>query len=346
MRGVRLVAGAWAVVLAASTPGAEQAAGGKLPPRFDAYLNGVVKPTAHERRRLLEGAPLIKLLDSDASKEMAVFGAIWINAPMRRYVEAVQDIERFESGKGFNVTKRISVPPTLENFAQMHLTAEDVSDLRTCRVGDCEVKLGERALEQFRTQINWSAPDARQAADALMRRLTFEYVVEYLNGGNERLAVYRDDAHPRRVADEFRGMVDTMPQLTPYMDEVRRFLLEYPAVTMPDTTGFLYWQETEFGLKPTIRVSHLAIREGVDDTVVASKMLYASHYFWTGLELRVLLRDPARGPGFWFITINRSRIDGLTGFMGMFVRWRVRSGVQEGALTVLEGAKRRVEQAR
>jgi len=36
-------------------------------------------------------------------------------------------------------------------------------------------------------------------------------------------------------------------------------------------------------------------------TVVASKMLYASHYFWTALELRVLLADPARGAGFWFV---------------------------------------------
>jgi len=87
----------------------------------------------------------------------------------------------------------------------------------------------------------------------------------------------------------------------------------------------LYWQETEFGLKPTIRISHLTIRENPEDTVVTSKMLYASHYFWTGLELRVLMPDPSRGPGFWFVTVKRSRSDGLSGFTGMFVRRRVRS---------------------
>ena len=105
----------------------------------------------------------------------------------------------------------------------------------------------------------------------------------------------------------------------------------------------MYWQETEFGLKPTIRISHLTIRKEPEDTTVTSKMLYASHYFWAGFELRVLLPDPARGRGFWFVTVNRSRSDGLSGFTGMFVRGRVRSGVQKGVLAVPRTTKQRLE---
>jgi hypothetical protein len=127
---------------------------------------------------------------------------------------------------------------------------------------------------------------------------------------------------------------------------MRRYLLEYPRVTIPDATSFLYWQETEFGLKPTIRISHLTVRENPDDTVVTSKMLYASHYFWTGLEVRVLMPDPSRGTGFWFVTVNRSRSDGLSGFTGMFVRRRVRSEVEDGALAGLRSTKQRLESVR
>jgi hypothetical protein len=317
-----------------------------LPPVLDSYLATTVRPTAAERKRLMSGGPITKLLDADASKEVAVFGAVWINAPARRYVEAVEDIENFEKGGGFRLTKRISSPPTLGDFDQLRLPEEDVRDLRSCRVGDCALKLGEKGLEVFRTEVNWDRSDAQGVAEGVMRRLALEYVTGYLEGGNERLAVYRDNSRPTFVADEFRSMVDAMPSLTTYMPGLRRYLLEYPKVQLPNATSFLYWQETEFGLKPTIRINHLTIRESSDSTVVASKMLYATHYFWTALELRVLLPDAARGPGFWFATVSRSRSDGLSGFTGLFVRRRVRSEAVNGVLAALTATKNRLEQRR
>ncbi len=317
--------------------------GAEFPLQLQNYLGSVVKLTQTDQRRLLAGEPVAKLLPSDQSKEVAVFGAIWIEAPIARYVEAVKDIERFERGGGFRTTTRISAPPRPEDFSALHLSPQDVKDLRTCRVGKCEVKLGERALQRFRAEIDWKAPDVQQRADALMREIALDYVNGYLEGGNERLAVYRDESRPRFVADEFRGMIDDMPELTSSMPDVRRYLLEYPKVTLPDSTSFLYWQETEFGLKPTLRISHVTIRETDGGAIVASKMLYASHYFWTGLELRGLLPDPARGGGFWFVTVSRSRSDGLGGFAGSFVRRRVRSEAVEGTVKALRATKRRLE---
>ena len=72
-------------------------------------------------------------------------------------------------------------------------------------------------------------------------------------------------------------------------------------------------------------------------------MLYASHYFWTALEVRVLAPDPARGSGFWFIMVNRSRSDGLSGFIGRIVRGRVRSEVQQGTVAALKLTKANME---
>jgi hypothetical protein len=92
-------------------------------------------------------------------------------------------------------------------------------------------------------------------------------------------------------------------------------------------------------------VSHLVIQENAEGALVASKMLYASHYFWTALELRVLVPHPSRGPGFWLVTVNRSRSDGLSGFTGTFVRGRVRSEVRDGMLGALQATKSRLEQS-
>jgi len=333
-------------LLAISAIASSQERPAALSSQLDTYLSTTVRPSTAERKLLMNGGPVSKLLDADASKEVAVFGAVWIDAPVRRYVEAVEDIENFEKGGGFILTKRISSPPALADFSQLRLPEDDVRDLKSCRVGDCQLKLGEKGLQAFRTEVNWNGPDTQAAAEAVMRRLAFEYVMGYLEGGNERLAVYRDNSPPMFVAEEFRSMVNGMPSLTTYLPSIRRYLLEYPKVQLPDATSFLYWQETEFGLKRTVRINHLTIHEGADSTVVASKMLYASHYFWTALELRVLLPDTARGPGFWLITVNRSRSDGLSGFTGLFVRRRVRSEVVNGVQAALRATKNRLERSR
>ena len=320
--------------------------GGTFPPRLESYMTGSVKLTALERQRLLRGEAVTKLLDADENKEVAILGAVWINAPMRRYLQAVTDIESFETGAGFKVTKKISTPPKLEDFRALRIPVEDMQDLRRCRVGSCEVKVAESALKRFQSEINWNAPNATAAAAALIQRLAYEYAASYLKGGDAELAVYRDNARPTFVAQEFREMTAAMPELSMHMPNTRRYLLGFPRVSMPEFTSFLYWQETEFGLKPVIRINHVVIRETADDAVVASKMIYASHYFWTGIELRALVPDPSRGNGFWFVTVNRSRSDGLSGFTGRLIRGRVRNEVEKGVLTAVQSTKQLLERAR
>jgi hypothetical protein len=340
------VAALCAIAVTPAVDRAQGRGGSALPARLETYLAKVVRPTAAERARLIAGAPLTRLLDADATKELAVFGAIWINVPIAKYVEAVKDIEQFERGRRFKITRRVNTPPRPEDFADLHLTAEDVEDLRTCRVGDCELKLSQQALQAFRMEVDWKTSTPQVAADAVMRRLAQDYVRGYLEKGNAGLAVYRDNERPTFVAEEFRALVEQMPDLSASIPALRRYLLEYPSATLPSASSVFYWQETQFGLKPTIRISHLVIAPGQGDTVVASKMLYASHYFWTALELRTLMPDPSRGQGFWLVTINRSRSDGLSGFTGFFVRRRARGEIQAGTRGVLEGTKQLLEAAR
>ena len=325
------------------SPRVETQARVSFPPRLDRYLTDTVKLTAAERQRLAGGEAITRLLPADESKEVAILGAVWINAPMRRYVQAVTDIESFERGGGFKVTKRISAPPQLGDFAALHVPDEDLRDLRRCRVGDCEVKVAASALNRFQSEINWNAPNAAAAAQAWIQRLALDYVNSYLKGGDDELAVYRDSARPTFVAQEFREMANAMPELSTHMPNTREYVLGFPHVNMPEFKSFMYWQETEFGLKPVIRINHVAIRETADDTVVVSKLIYASHYFWTGIELRALVPDSSRGNGFWFVTVSRSRSDGLSGFTGRVIRGRVRSEVEKGILAAMQSTRQRLE---
>jgi hypothetical protein len=316
---------------------------GAFPPRLDAYFTKVLKLSAAERKVLLGGAPLAKNLPADPGKEVAVFGAIWINAPIASYLAALQDIENFERGAGFRATKKISEPARIGDFAELVLPDDDVHDLQSCKIGDCELKVSGEALARLKKEIDWAKPDAKAQVERLVRAMAVDYVNAYREGGNSRLAVYRDGSNPTFVANEFRELVTGMPELAEYLPDMRQYLLDYPKAAARPTTSFIYWQEAEFGLKPTIRLSHVAIQESQEATVVASKQLYSSHYFWTALELRALIPDPSRGSGFWFVNVNRSRSDGLTGFVGRLIRGKVREGARNGLESALTGAKKKLE---
>jgi hypothetical protein len=323
---------------------ADPAAGqGAFPARLDSYFTKVLKLSPQERQALLAGRPVAKNLDADPAKEVAVFGAIWIDAPAAKYVAALKDIENFEKGAGFRATRKISEPARLQDFSELVLPDDDLQDLKSCKVGACALKVSAEALARMRKEVDWARPDAKTRVEALMRRLAVDYVNAYREGGNSELAVYRDSDNPVFVANEFRELVNGMPELVEYLPDMRQYLLDYPKAGSRPTTSFIYWQEAQFGLKPTIRISHVAIQEDSAATVVASKQLYSSHYFWTALELRALVPDASRGSGFWFVNVNRSRSDGLAGFVGRMIRGKVREGARSGLEAALMATKKKLE---
>jgi len=57
----------------------------------------------------------------------------------------------------------------------------------------------------------------------------------------------------------------------------------------------------------------------------------------------VLLRDPSRGNGFWFVTESRSRSDGLSGFTGRVIRGKVRGEAEKGTQSVLQVTRDRLQ---
>jgi len=182
-----------------------------LPGLLESYVTKVVKPTAAQRKEMFAGQPITQILDADPSQEVSVFGIVWVKAPVARYVTAIRDIEQFEKGENFRVTKKVSSPPRLDDFAQLTLPADDLEDLKSCRVGACDLKLSEASLNRIRKEIDWAKPTAKADVERLARRLMLDYINGYLEGGDSRLATYRDSDRPTFVGAEFKTMVDRMP---------------------------------------------------------------------------------------------------------------------------------------
>ena len=121
-------------------------------------------------------------------------------------------------------------------------------------MGHCEVQLPTEAIEEFKQSINWSAPDVADRAIRLARRLALQSLLEYKKGGNAALGAYRDKKHPAAVAETFTSLITRLSALPVYLPELNEYLLEYPKAKSENVQAGLYWEEVNFGLKPTFRI--------------------------------------------------------------------------------------------
>jgi hypothetical protein len=315
------------------------------PPEKLASLSVLVQFTPAEVQKLKAGEPVSKLLESDPDHEVAVAGAVWINAPVRKYVESIKDIEHLEQGDGFLVTKRISDPPRPEDFAALELPDRDVKALKECRTGECGIKLDQTSIERIQKEIDWSKPTATADVNALVRQMALEFVTAYQRGGNQELAVYRDKKQPTYISREFATIVDEMRPLWQVEPALHQYLVEYPQAQIPNSTSFFYWQMVNFGIRPVIRINHVVITENAGHTFLASQVIYATHYFWTALEIRELVPDPGRGEGFWFVDVSRGRSGSLAkgGPKGHVIREQVKEHSLKGLVKGMEATKTLLE---
>jgi hypothetical protein len=171
--------------------------------------------------------------------------------------------------------------------------------------------------------------------ELVFREDLLNYIDLYLRYGNSALMEYRDRAKPVSVVREFRALLHAVPRLDESGQTFYDFLAEYPNKPMHEVEEFLYWSKERFGLKPVISVTHVAIYRQPGEVLIASKQIYATHYFDASLGLTAALdhpTDPLRR-GMYLVYLNRSRIDALGGlFSGLrraILRNRLRDGVKK-----------------
>ena len=315
---------------------------------LDQFLTTRFGLRAAQLAALKRGEPVAVQLSGSVDREIVVGGAVRIQAPVERTVALVRDIERLESGPSFLHTRRLSEPPRLDDFAGFEVTPDDLAALRRCRPGKCDVNLGQKAFDEL-ARIDWSRPDAAGHVSALARQSALEYVEAYRQGGNEALAVYTDRERPLSVAQEFADMVRRTSQLPDVMPELADHLLGHPTAPRPkDAEDFYYWSVADFGLKPVFRLNYVVIHRPQSPIAtryaIATKQLYANHYFHTALEVRSLIDDDAQpGIAHYLVVLNMARLDGLTGLFGGLVKSRVRAASRSGLERSLLATKRLAE---
>jgi len=308
--------------------------------------------TAKETAAIDAGRPVAKVISWGEPSEIYVFGAVHIDGSPEVYLKAARDVGRLSGTPGYESVGEVREHSTIADLGALTLDPDDIKALKDCRTGSCDVQLPTTAIQAFHAGVNWSRPDAAEQANALARPMVLQLLQAYQNGGNQALGEYRDKEHPARIADQFETMIGRASALPDVLPGLRRYLLEYPNAELADADDFFYWEKVAFGLKPTIRVNHAVIyrgrTQGHEFGVVAIKQLYATHYFYTALDLSVCVDDVGGGnaDGFYLLTLKSSQQEGLTGVKGAMLRKIVVDKTRRSLESALASIKRAVEQQR
>lgn len=293
---------------------------------LDEFFKHTVGLNDSQIDQIHHGKALAKVMDSSTPEQVMVFGAIYIESSAEKYLQLANDFDSLRKLPGYLAIQKFSDPPQLSDLREFTMTAEDFTELKGCKPGDCEVQLPSEAMQQFQKSVNWTDSDAASQANRLAQQMALQAVLAYQKGGNAALGVYRDKGHPARLADTFQALLARLTALPVHLPEVSRLLLEYPNLAVDTARSEFYWENVNFGLKPTLRiVQQITYRGGNPSNptyALARKQLYASHYFQSALDLTVCVRNTARPDerGFYLITAKGSQQAGLTGVKGSIVR--------------------------
>jgi len=270
--------------------------------------------------RLDSGQVVSRTLDTNHGREVATLGIVRIATTPEKYVERLTDIATFKKTEDVLQIGTFSNPPQIADVAALTLDDADARRLQMCRVDDCDVQMSAEAIQLFARTVDWRTADATQRATNVMRQLLVDYVTRYRDVGAAALMEYADSSPRLNLGREFASLVDNDRVALPQLSDVRQHLLRYPS-ERSGAVDVIYWSKERVYKRPVISATHLSIMGRADDSpvrfAIASKQIYAMHYFDASLGLTLLVPDrSASSPATYVVYLNRSRIDL---FDGVFV---------------------------
>ena len=328
---MRVLAGVLTLFVSLSPPA------GRL---WQAFQNHV-RLTDSELSSVDRGEIVSKMLSSSNPREVAAFGMVRVDATGEALVTRFRDITDFKKGEQILQIGKFKASPTLQDLQALTLDADDIDNIKTCRVGQCQLRLSSAMIERLRRGIQTGDPAQ------LFRQVLLDYVHGYLASGNVALVKYADKAATTSLSSEFQDLLATAPYLREYSPEFFAYLQNFPRGKPQGAEDFLYWSKEKFALKPVISVTHVFIyrRPGSDDVLIVSKQIFANHYFDSsvGITGSIAKADASGRPQSYLVYLNRSRIDALGGAFSGVLTSLIRRQILDGLASNLKLAKQRLE---
>ncbi|MEZ5344210.1 MAG: hypothetical protein R2681_01530 [Pyrinomonadaceae bacterium] len=274
--------------------------------------------------RLERGEIISKLLPANDERDVAVCGLVLIGASPEIGIKAFHDTMAKENRTSVIEHGNFSDPPKVEDLISMSLDDGDIEDLKTCRIGNCRVRLSASMIERFQREIDWTSENYSQRANKLFREMIHEYVQNYLKSGDAALIEYGDKRQSLRLQDDQRSLLEGLHWINEFAPGFLEYLKAFPKENLRNVRNSISWTKIKFGLKPVIVFTHTSKftseENGISQIMSVSKQIYASHYFDSSLGLTALVNFEKNrtGKGSYLFYTNHSRSASLGGVLSKY----------------------------
>ena len=289
---------------------------------------------------LQRGQTIVKLLPVQDKKEVAMAGIVGLELTPQAFLESFRENMTAKTNRAILEIGRFSSQPTLDDLKDLTFEIRDIEDLRNCVVGNCQLKLSASMIARLRKEIDWDAPDHAIKATQLLKVMLVDYVRDYLQRGDIALIEYSDKEDRVRLAEEQLALKATSTYLNDVLTNSKYLTTQS---SLKNIENAIVWSKTDFGRKPVISINHIAIYENPTEigpqVLIASRQIYANHYFNSSLALTGFVNVPNASLGSYLIYENRSRVDGFGGPFGGVKRDIVAHKAVSALTAILEQSK-------
>jgi hypothetical protein len=287
-------------------------------PRLTEFLQRSIGFDPQQLAAVERGEPVVKVLETQDRRDVAVFGIITTPIGREPYVRGLRDFATSLHTPGRTQLGIFSTPATESDVAAVTINSRDVADMKRCKPGDCVVKLPATEMRRIHDELNWSASpsDLQTQLNAYARRRLVDYVTNYRRRGDSALAIYDDRGNlNQRSSEAFAAQLAESPYVYQTVPSLRNYFTTYPHGSLPaGAAEILFWSEDVMPrLRPILSVTHLIVYtppELPTVTLAARKQIYANHYFETAVDLTCVID---RNPGSYLLVLRRYRFDNLPG---------------------------------
>ena len=283
--------------------------------------------------------PVVRLVPATDKREVAVTGLVNINATAEDFLRSYRDTMMRKNNNAILEIGSFGREPALADLEGLTLEPGDIDDLKECVVGACQIKLSAPMIARFRKEIDWAAPDYQFRVTNLFKEMLIAYIKDYRARGEASLIEYSDKPDSINLAAEHRALTSAAGYINSFLSDTKSGL------QLVEET--LVWSKIKFGLKPVIAVNHVSIykrnSEAGPQVLVASKQIYANHYFNAFLALTAFVNVPGATHASYLVYENRSRADGLEGPFGKLKRGMVEKKALEGLRGIIAQSKASLE---